>query len=141
MALAYFITFTTYGTWLHGSSKGLGSVDTEHNVFGTPFLEPDAEREQKARETMAQPPYVMGPAERQIVCKAVLELSRDRGWGLTCGACAQQSRACRHIRRAGSGALDERPEKQGVAGFIVGRLWRFQTPALDKARQHASFIS
>jgi hypothetical protein len=27
--LAYFITFTTYGTWLHGN--GAGSVDPAHN--------------------------------------------------------------------------------------------------------------
>ena len=33
MALAYFITFTTYGTWLPGSVKGKGSVDREHNQF------------------------------------------------------------------------------------------------------------
>jgi hypothetical protein len=29
MPLAYFITFTTYGTWLHGTAKGNGSVDRE----------------------------------------------------------------------------------------------------------------
>ena len=32
--LAYLITFRTYGTWLHGDARG--SVDREHNVFGTP---------------------------------------------------------------------------------------------------------
>jgi REP element-mobilizing transposase RayT len=80
MALAYFITFTTYGTWLHGSSRGKGSVDSEHNEFGAPFIEPDAEREQAAREAMVQPPYVMGPAEREIVCKAIVELARERSW-------------------------------------------------------------
>ncbi len=82
MALAYFITFTAYGTWLHGSAKGKGSVDAEHNVFGTPFVEPDAEREQQAREVMVQPPYVMGPGERAIVCKAIVQLAKDRGWNL-----------------------------------------------------------
>jgi hypothetical protein len=82
MALAYFITFTTYGTWLHGSSKGKGSVDAEHNEFGTPFVEPDADREQQAREAMVQPAYVMGAAEREIVCKAIVELAKERGWNL-----------------------------------------------------------
>jgi len=82
MALAYFITFTTYGTWLHGTAKGKGSVDAEHNIYGTPFVEPDAEREQKARTAMVQPPYVMSATERQIVCKAIVELSDDRGWKL-----------------------------------------------------------
>jgi REP element-mobilizing transposase RayT len=80
MALAYFITFTTYGTWLHGSAKG--SVDDEHNVYGTPLLEGDGSREQSARATMAQPPYVMASAEREIVCKAIVQLAKDRGWML-----------------------------------------------------------
>ena len=80
MALAYFITFTTYGTWLHGSAKG--SVDNEHNVYGAPLVETDAERERHEREAMVQPPYVMSSAEREIVCQAIVELARDRGWQL-----------------------------------------------------------
>lgn len=82
MALAYFITFTTYGTWLPGSAKGRGSVDDEHNVYGTPFVEPNAKREQAARDAMIQAPYVMNAAEREIVCKAIVELARERGWKL-----------------------------------------------------------
>lgn len=82
MALAYFITFTTYGTWLHGSAKGKGSVDSEHNVYGTPFVAPDAERECAARAAMVQPPYVMSAAERDIVCRAIVELAKERGWKL-----------------------------------------------------------
>ena len=31
--LAYFLTFTTYGTWLHGREEG--SVDRDNHVFGT----------------------------------------------------------------------------------------------------------
>jgi len=44
--LAYLITFTTYGTWLHGDPRG--SVDREHNVWGTPFLDPDRARPGRA---------------------------------------------------------------------------------------------
>ena len=50
MPLAYFITFTTYGSWLPGSDKG--SVDAEHRSYGTPYLEPSPEKEQWARTTM-----------------------------------------------------------------------------------------
>ena len=80
MPIAYFITFTTYGSWLPGSVKG--SVDNEHNVYGTPWVEADAERERQAREAMTQAPYVMTSAEREIVCRAMAELSRERGWDL-----------------------------------------------------------
>jgi REP element-mobilizing transposase RayT len=78
MALAYFITFSTYGTWLPGSAKG--SVDAEHNLYATPLVEPDAGREQRAREAMTQPAYVMSAAERAIVCKAIVELAESKGW-------------------------------------------------------------
>lgn len=80
MALAYFITFSTYGTWLHGSPKG--SADKKHNAFETPWLEPDVERESKARKAMLEPGYTMSAAERQIVCKAIVELAREREWFL-----------------------------------------------------------
>jgi hypothetical protein len=45
--LAYFITFSTYGAWLHG--RGVGSVDKLHNEVGTPFLAADAEQEIRER--------------------------------------------------------------------------------------------
>src|SRR6266478_1713782 len=41
--VAYFITFTTYGTWLHGRAPG--SVDREHNQPGTAFLPADVAEE------------------------------------------------------------------------------------------------
>lgn len=80
MALAYFITFTTYGTWLPGSAKG--SVNSDHNVYGEPLLPPDAEREQQARAALTQSCYTMSAAERDIVCQALVTLSEERGWKL-----------------------------------------------------------
>jgi hypothetical protein len=79
-ALAYFITFSTYGTWLPGSSKGKGSVDRAHNAPGTPFVDPDAEREIRSRNAMTQPPYTMDAAERQVVRDAIVACApRDNG--------------------------------------------------------------
>jgi hypothetical protein len=80
MALAFFITFTTYGTRLHGSEKG--SVDAEHNVHDTPLIDSNAEREQQARDAMTQAPYTMTAPEREIVCKAIVQLAKDRNWHL-----------------------------------------------------------
>ena len=80
MVLAYFITFTTYGTRLHGNENG--SVDRDHNAYGTPFLAADLEREQSERAAMAQAPYVMSARERDIACKAIVDLAADRGWQL-----------------------------------------------------------
>ena len=82
MALAYFITFSTYGTWLHGTSKGKGSVDCEHNQYGMPYVEPDADREGRSRGAMKQAPYTMKPGERDIVRDAIVALCRAKGWRL-----------------------------------------------------------
>jgi hypothetical protein len=48
--IAYFISFTCYGTWLHGDERG--SVDCRHNLYGTPVLPADPHREQQDRERM-----------------------------------------------------------------------------------------
>ena len=82
MALAYFITFSTYGTWLHGTSKGNGSVDRDHHQHGMPFVEPDALREAQSRERMKQPAYTMQAGEREIVRDAIVALCREKGWQL-----------------------------------------------------------
>jgi len=82
MALAYFITFSTYGTWVHGTSKGKGSVDRDHNQHGMAFVEPDASREAEAREKMKQSEYKMQAGEREIVRDAIVELCRQKGWHL-----------------------------------------------------------
>ena len=81
MALAYFITFHTYGTWLHGTSKGKGSVDRDHNQYGGEFVAPDARREEASRGRMAQDAYMMNDArERAVVCEAIVGLCGRRGW-------------------------------------------------------------
>jgi REP element-mobilizing transposase RayT len=82
MPLAYFITFSTYGTWLRGTSKGKGSVDRNHNQPGIEFVEPNPRRREKSRDAMKQPPYTMQAAERNIVRDAIVELCRKKGWTL-----------------------------------------------------------
>jgi REP element-mobilizing transposase RayT len=78
--LAYLITFTCYGTWLHG--KDPLSVDRDHNVSGTPFLAPDPEREESELRRMDQPPYELDVPRRQIVLNAIREVAEYRGWEL-----------------------------------------------------------
>jgi hypothetical protein len=82
MALAYFITWTTYGTWLHGTDKGAGSVDMVHNQYGAPFLPPDPERLKKAKEAMTQPEYWMDTPRRAIVRDAIVEICAEKNWKL-----------------------------------------------------------
>ncbi len=80
MALAYLITFTTYGTRLHGSDKG--SVDDQHNVYGTSFVQKDHRRERWSEEAMTAPDYVMTQPEREVVRNSIIALAADRAWRL-----------------------------------------------------------
>src|SRR5260370_12626049 len=78
--LAYFITFTTYGTWLHGRDPG--SVDREHNTPGTSFLPPQSDVEQTQRKRMRQSEYRLDAARRGGVLRTGREAARHRTWKL-----------------------------------------------------------
>ncbi len=83
MAIAFFITFTTYRSWLHGTGKGEGSVDRGHNQFGGDFVVADPDRLDDARDAMAEPPYRLDAARRAVVRDAVVALSREKRWRLS----------------------------------------------------------
>jgi REP element-mobilizing transposase RayT len=78
--IAYFITFTTYGAWLHGRAPG--SVDRAHNAAGTPFLPQDEKLEREMRGAMRQEPYLLDKARRQIVLRTIKEVAAHRKWKL-----------------------------------------------------------
>jgi REP element-mobilizing transposase RayT len=78
--LAYFITFSCYGTWLHG--RDAGSVDPQHNQPGSPFLPPDPTRQQAEHDRMEQAPYELDTQRRQIVLAAICEVCKFRAWQL-----------------------------------------------------------
>jgi REP element-mobilizing transposase RayT len=78
--LAYFITFTCYGTWLHGDERG--SVDDAHNTPGTPVLDPDPVRRARERDDLAGPPYHLDAPRRQVTLDALCEIARRKGWTL-----------------------------------------------------------
>ena len=78
--LAYFLTFTCYGTWLHGDERG--SVDREHNLAGTPVLEPDASRRSQEQECLTESPYQLDAERRGIILSAICEIVRRKQWTL-----------------------------------------------------------
>lgn len=76
--LAYFITFHTYGTWLHGDDRG--SMDREHNEPGTPCLPPDEQRRRRAAAALRHAPVILGSHARAVVERTILEVAEHRGW-------------------------------------------------------------
>ena len=80
MPVPYFISFRTYGTWLHGSREG--SVDRDHNRLGRAFAPIDERRAVRERELMRSEAVGLSPAARVIVLLAIGGVCRHRGWAL-----------------------------------------------------------
>jgi len=76
----YFLTFRTYGTWLHGDERG--SVDREHNQFGEPLLEASGERQVRAQRIMKSGACVFGEAQRECVERTLREVAQFRAWSI-----------------------------------------------------------
>jgi REP element-mobilizing transposase RayT len=76
--LAYLITFTTYGTWLHGGKKA--SVNKEHNRFGEEFLLCNSGLNKKEQSILKHKQIKLNALHRHIVLRAVLEVCEFRGW-------------------------------------------------------------
>ena len=76
--LAYFISFRTYGTWLHGDDRG--SIDRFNNRYGEPYLPPNEAWHLHNRDHLKQNPLILGAGERGSVTKAIHETCANRKW-------------------------------------------------------------
>jgi REP element-mobilizing transposase RayT len=76
----YLITFSCYGSHLHGSE--IGSVDRGTNVWNTRRLESDFNLMVRTRIRMVQDPYLLDGARREVVLEAIREVCDYRGWTL-----------------------------------------------------------
>lgn len=79
-ALAYLITFHTYGSWLHGQSPG--SIDRKHNRVGTEFAPVDTNRREALRRRMTCAPVTLNRPQRTAVRTAIEGVAAHRGWEL-----------------------------------------------------------
>ncbi len=78
--LAYFISFRTYGTWLHGDRRG--SIDRYHNKYGTPYLPPDLKWNQENQRRLKTTPLRLTAKHRKAVEAAIRETCKIRKWSL-----------------------------------------------------------
>ena len=76
--MAYHITWGTYGTRLHGSSRP--HVDNDHNEYGTSFPPADPAREQDARDRMKGDPIYLTLEQRKLVEEAIHEVAKKYDW-------------------------------------------------------------
>ena len=75
---AFHITWGTYGTRLHGSSKP--HVDRDHNEYGKPFPPTDPQREQDSRDRMKGEPAHLTLEQRKCADAAIDDVAQRYGW-------------------------------------------------------------
>jgi REP element-mobilizing transposase RayT len=78
--LAYLITFSCYGSHLHGSENG--SVDGNHNLKGGRYLAPEPGLVRAKEERMHGPRYALDHEKRGIVLAAIRQVCAHREWTL-----------------------------------------------------------
>ena len=76
--IGYFITFTTYGTWLHGRTEG--SVDRDHNEWQSQPLPAGSRRRGGMEKAMGEDPLTLSDAMREVVRSAIVGVCAHRGW-------------------------------------------------------------
>ena len=76
----YFITFRTYGTWLHGDKRG--SVDRFHTQVNEPLIAPDARLQGHRKNLMKSEAVALDDFARECVADAIREVASHRGWSL-----------------------------------------------------------
>ncbi len=79
-AIAYLITFHSYGTWLHGND--CGSVDKFNNWFDFPNIAPNPPRELSAKRRLKSDPFKLSQDVRIHVERTIRDVAVYRSWQL-----------------------------------------------------------
>lgn len=80
LPLAYLLTFTSYGSHLHGAEGG--SVDRDHNQVGSRGVDPNPAWVSVSRAVMTDGCYGFNANRRGIVLKAIQRVCAHRQWEL-----------------------------------------------------------
>ena len=101
--LAYFLTWTTYGTWLPGDDRGW--IDGHSAAWHMAIQAPDPLKQAQTRSLMTEPELWLTPSMRPIVEATIEENCRHHGW--TLHAASARSNHVHVVVSAG----DVRPER------------------------------
>jgi REP element-mobilizing transposase RayT len=78
--LGYFLTWTCYGTWLHGDPRG--SVNRHFNEVGYETLRPNAALQHHEAAQASGPPVHLDNASRAVIERAIRDHCAFRHWCL-----------------------------------------------------------
>ena len=76
--LAYFITYTTYGTWLHGVERG-SIIRKEGTTFSLP---PQENLNHYEHHRLKSSPMLLNTSQRKIILDVVIKHCEIRNWRL-----------------------------------------------------------
>ena len=122
--LAYYLTWTTYGSWLPGDERGWVARPGE-------FREPDVQRTDAARRLMTEPPLTLDLEQRRVVEDTIAAHCRIRGWRLHAVNARTQ-----HIHVVVT-APERRPEVV-MDQFKAWCTWRLKE--LERSRRHPDAV-
>lgn len=77
---AYFITFTTYGSWLHGDKRN--SVDPQHNTLTSPRINPNSNLFNKMRLNQNHSNIILNPQQRNETVNEIQKTCKHYDWCL-----------------------------------------------------------
>ena len=138
---AYHITFTCYGSHLHGNKAG--STHHSNTTYGAPRINADPCWEYRERVLMKQRPYSLDKVRRKIVLKAIRDVCIYRGWELIAlhirsthlhvvvSAGADPERVMRDFKKYASRALndagiDSKDRKRWTRHGSTRYLWKIE---------------
>ena len=78
--IAYFLTFSTYGTRLHGDKRG--SVHHQKNQFATPHFNYNSGINEACYERLNQPVFYLNTAQRAVSLEIIKTQCIFRKWAL-----------------------------------------------------------
>ncbi|MGE3180372.1 MAG: hypothetical protein AB7N71_01980 [Phycisphaerae bacterium] len=123
--LGYLITFSIFGTRLHGDERG--SVDRQHNVYGEPTLGIDHKRNERAKDRMGSAEVRLTNDQQCAVEDAMKEIAARGGWELSAISAADD-----HVHVVLSGEAQPQKiralAKRWLSDFLNAR-WRQDAPS------------
>ena len=78
----FLLTWTTYGTWLHGDERGSVRRELKKHGWPKPKIEADPAMLQTMRRKLRQEPFLIEPGARGIIEDTIKEVCEHRGWYL-----------------------------------------------------------
>ncbi len=79
--VAYFITFRTYGTWLHGDERGSMDRRTAH-IPGAPVLNTNQYRRSWEQEQLKHPAVCFNQIQRLLIDTTIRKVIKHNQWQL-----------------------------------------------------------